>query len=171
MPVLDPASLLKDVIALSKRHSIRALVGAGWTSYAAGSLPADVFVAPAFDHDRVLPRCRAAVHHGGAGTTSAALRAGLPTVVCSIFADQPFWGDRVERLGVGTTFPFQKLTANRLSAALDVVLTPEVAARAHHLGRALRAEDGTKAIVDLVERFATTKGISVHAPRLEAIAV
>jgi UDP:flavonoid glycosyltransferase YjiC (YdhE family) len=53
------------------------------------------------DHDSVLGRCRAAVHHGGAGTTAASLQAGLPTVVCSVFADQPFWGTRVVDNGVG----------------------------------------------------------------------
>ena len=163
LPVLDPASVLRDVIQLCERHSIRALVGAGWTEYARESLPASVFVAPAFDHDRVLPRCRAAVHHGGAGTTAAALRAGLPTLVCSLFSDQPLWGHRVAQLGVGTTFPFQKMVPRRLSAALDVLLRPEVAERARRIGQALRAENGTEQITDLVERFARSRGLSIAA--------
>ena len=163
MPVLDPAMVLRDVIELCERHSIRALVGAGWTAYARESLPETVFVAPAFDHDRVLPRCRAAVHHGGAGTTAASLRAGLPTLVCSLFSDQPLWGRRVTQLGAGTTFPFQKLAPRRLSAALDVLLRPEVAERARQIGQALRAENGTEQIADLVERFARSRGISIAA--------
>lgn len=154
LPVLDPASVLRDVIRLCERHSIRALVGAGWTEYARESLPETVFVAPAFDHDRVLPRCRAAVHHGGAGTTAAALRAGLPTLVCSLFSDQPLWGHRVSQLGAGTTFSFRKFGPRRLSAALDVLLRPELAERACRIGQALRAEDGTEQITDLIERFA-----------------
>jgi len=163
MPVLDPASVLEDVIRLCEKHAIRALVGAGWTQYARETLPETVFIAPAFDHDRVLPRCRAAVHHGGAGTTSASLRAGLPTLVCSLFSDQPLWGQRVEQLGAGTTFPFQKLEPRRLSAALDVLLRPEVAERAHRIGQALTAENGTEQIADLVERFARSRGISIAA--------
>jgi sterol 3beta-glucosyltransferase len=161
MPVLDPASMLRDVIRLCEKHSIRALVGAGWTEYAQESLPETVFIAPAFDHDRVLPRCRAAVHHGGAGTTNASLRAGLPTLVCSILSDQPLWGYRVAQLGAGTTFPFQKLEPRRLSAALDVLLRPEVAERARRIGQALTAENGTEQIADLVERFARSRGNSV----------
>src|SRR5512142_468894 len=163
LPVLDPAAVLRDVVQLCEKHSIRALVGAGWTEYARGALPETVFIAPAFDHDRVLPRCRAAVHHGGAGTTAASLRAGLPTLVCSLFSDQPLWGHRIEQLGVGTTFPFQKLDARRLSAALDVLLRPEVAERAREIGRTLSAENGTEQITDLVERFAQSQGISVAA--------
>lgn len=161
MPVLDPASMLRDVIRLCEKHSIRALVGAGWTEYARESLPETVFIAPAFDHDRVLPRCRAAVHHGGAGTTNASLRAGLPTLVCSILSDQPLWGYRVAQLGAGTTFPFQKLEPRRLSAALDVLLRPEVAERARRIGQALTAENGTEQIADLVERFARSRVNSV----------
>ena len=161
LPVLDPASVLTDVIQLCETKSIRALVGAGWTDYARGAVPETVFVAPAFDHDRVLPRCCAAVHHGGAGTTAAALRAGLPSLVCSLFSDQPLWGHRITQLGAGTTFPFQKLAQGPLSAALDVLLRPEVVKRARQIGQALRAENGTEQIADLVERFAQSRGVSV----------
>ena len=56
-----------------------------------------------------MPRCVAAVHHGGAGTTAASVGAGIPTVVCSVFADQPFWGARVEDAGVGAHLRFRDL--------------------------------------------------------------
>lgn len=154
IPVRDPAAMLATVAALARRRRIRALVGAGWTRYATTALPDDVFVAPAFDHDRVLPRCRAAVHHGGAGTTAAALRAGLPTLVTSVFTDQPFWGWRVQQLGVGTTLPFQRINAERLDQALAVLLDPVTTARARRLGERLRAEDGTAATADQIERWA-----------------
>jgi hypothetical protein len=70
---------------------------------------------------------------------------------------------RIEQLGVGTTFPFQKLEPRRLSAALDVLLRPEVAERAHQIGQALSVENGTEQITDLIERFAQSQGISVGA--------
>ena len=69
MPVLDPNALLDSVKRICQKHSIRALIGSGWTRYPTTNLPDSIFIAPAFDHDRVLPRCCAAVHHGGAGTT------------------------------------------------------------------------------------------------------
>jgi UDP:flavonoid glycosyltransferase YjiC (YdhE family) len=81
--------------------------------------------------------------------------------VCSLFSDQPLWGHRVAQLGAGTTFPFRKMAPRRLSAALDVLLRPEVAERARRIGQALRAENGTEQITDLVEGFARSQGISI----------
>ncbi len=156
MPVLDPAALLADVAAITAQRGVRGLVAAGSTAYRDVDLPEHVFLAGgAFDHDRVLPRCRAAVHHGGSGTTAAVLRAGLPSVVLSLFVDQPFWGWRVQRAGAGVTLPFRRLTADRLGDALDRVLTAPYAEAAAALGIRLRAEDGTGPAADVLERLAT----------------
>lgn len=160
VPALEPAAFLRYVTELCRKHAIRALIGAGWSDYTPGDLPDSVFIAPSFDHDRVLPRCLAAVHHGGAGTTHSCLSAGLPTLVCSVFGDQPFWGHRVAQLGAGTTFPLKQLNETRLSSALDLLLRPETQARAQELGRALRAENGTELIADRVERFAASQGLT-----------
>lgn len=161
VPALDPAALLRTVSELCRKHSIRALIGSGWSVYEPRDLPDSVFIAPSFDHDRVLPRCQAAVHHGGAGTTHTSLSVGLPTLVCSVFGDQPFWGHRVTELGAGATFPLRKLNEARLSTALEQLLRPETRERAEALGRALRAENGTELIADRVESFATSQGQSL----------
>ncbi|MFD0535959.1 glycosyltransferase [Actinomadura luteofluorescens] len=110
----------------------------------------------------MLPRCRAAVHHGGAGTTASALRAGLPAVVASVYADQPFWGWRVERLGAGVTLPFRRLTPDRLHRALGRVLDPAYRDRARALGDALREEDAVALTADLVERWGPVR-TSTHS--------
>lgn len=157
MPVLDPAAMLALATRVSERHGVRALIGAGWTEYELKGDSERVFIAPAFDHDQVLPRCRAAVHHGGAGTTHVALRAGCPSLICSIFADQPLWGHRVAELGVGATFPFQKMSERRLSDALELLLTDEVAQRAADLGARLRDGGGAARTVELIERFAAER--------------
>ncbi len=158
MPVLDPAGMLGTVRAVCRELGTRALVGAGWSRALAAAqgrdASDDVFVAAAFDHDAILPRCRAAVHHGGAGTTGASLAAGLPTVVASVFGDQPLWGHRVAALGVGETFPFQRLDERRLRAALVRVTALAVTDRARALGARLRAEDGVTATADVVLRRA-----------------
>ncbi len=86
--------------------------------------------------------------YGGAGTTYASLLAGLPTLICSVFADQPFWGSRVEKLGVGMTIAFQKLTEARLLAGLRRLLDEGVQARARELGAALREERGLHEVAD-----------------------
>jgi sterol 3beta-glucosyltransferase len=149
LPVLDPAAMLAMVRATCRALGVRGLVGAGWSRFA-DPADRDLFVAGAFNHDAVLPRCRAAVHHGGAGTTAASLGAGLPTIVCSVFGDQPLWGQRVRALGVGATLPFQRLGRARLEELLRAALVDEVGARARTLGAALRAEDGCARTADAV---------------------
>ena len=153
MPIRDPERMIRDVSRVTAERGVRALIGAGWTDYDTRDLGDHVFIAGAFDHDAVLPRCRAAVHHGGSGTTGAAIRADLPAVIVSVFADQPDWGWRIEQAGVGATFPFKKLTPERLGSALDTILSDEYAARARDLGGRVRAEPGLVAACDVVEQW------------------
>jgi UDP:flavonoid glycosyltransferase YjiC (YdhE family) len=95
------------------------------------------------------------VHHGGAGTTAAALRAGVPSVVVPFHGDQPFWGRLVHARGVGTRpIPRQRLTASRLAAAIEEALTDApLRARAAHTGERVRQEDGVAAAVALIGRL------------------
>lgn len=157
MPVLDPGRLLRGVAEVTERRGLRGLVAAGWTDYGdvVDEVPSHLLLVPsAFDHDAVLPRCAAAVHHGGAGTTAAALRAGIPSVVAAVFADQPYWGWRLARTGVGVTMPFRRLSPDRLGAALDLVLREPYLARAAEVGALVRGEDAVGATVDVLERRA-----------------
>lgn len=155
MPVRDPPATLALIDEVARALDVRALVGAGWSTIPAGAHhEGRTFVVGAFDHDTVLPRCRAAVHHGGAGTTHAALRAGLPAVVCSFLLDQPFWAAQLKRHGVGALVPFPKLSAPRLVAALRPLLGDDVKRRAEALGAALRAEDGVAVAAARIEAFA-----------------
>jgi UDP:flavonoid glycosyltransferase YjiC (YdhE family) len=86
----------------------------------------------------------AVVHHGGAGTTAAGLRSGVPSIVVPFFADQPFWARRVQRLGVGPKpVPRGRLSAETLADAIQTALTDQpLRQRAAALGAQLRAEDG-----------------------------
>lgn len=157
MPVLDPPALLDAVAEITAHRGLRALIGAGWSAYDTTRLPDHLFLATeGFDHDQVLPRCRAAVHHGGSGTTAAVLRASLPSVVLSLFADQPFWGWRLAELGTGVTMPYRSLTPDRLGDALDQVLTGSYAGRARLLGASVRAENGLLPAAIALEELAST---------------
>lgn len=88
-------------------------------------------------------------HHGGAGTTSAGLRAGLPTIIIPFFGDQKFWGTAVALAGAGPQpIPYKHLTADKLTAALEFALSDAARQAAGVIGQSIRAEDGTKAGVD-----------------------
>ncbi|MGP3959249.1 glycosyltransferase [Nonomuraea sp. 3N208] len=102
-------------------------------------------------HDAVFARMAAVVHHGGAGTTATALAAGVPSVVCPFFSDQPFWGHRVAALGAGPPpLPIGRLSRGALSVRLRAV--PKYREKSAQLGRLLRVENGVKKAVDLIER-------------------
>lgn len=83
----------------------------------------DVYFAQSLDHAAVLPLCQATVHHGGAGTTAAGLRASLPTMVCHGGADQAYWGAQDTRMNVGTSTGLKKLTTEKLVEGLRIILT------------------------------------------------
>lgn len=152
MPVLDPERMMRTVVAVAGELKIRVIVSAGWAGLdAVRHLAGDnVFFVGAIDHGWLLPQCAAAVHHGGAGTTAAALEAGIPALVCSVFGDQPFWAERLRRLSVGEHVPFAKLNEANLAAGLRAILRDDVRARARALGERLRAEDGTTAAADAI---------------------
>ncbi|PPF77538.1 glycosyl transferase [Subtercola sp. Z020] len=156
MPVREPRLMIDLISRVATRLGVRALIGAGWSSYSEGGrgrFGDRVRVTGEIDHRAVFPLCRAAVHHGGAGTTAASLTAGLPTLVCSVNFDQPFWGRRLEDLRVGRWLPFDRLSEATLVTALRDLLRPEFTARARALGSALGAESGASAAADAIERL------------------
>ena len=131
---------------------VRAIVQAGWAGLDGGR-DERVFTTGEVPHSWLLPRVAATVHHGGAGTTAAGVRAGVPAVVTPVYADQPLWAHRLTRLGVATSVPFRKLTADRLAEALTTVLRREYRDRAGALAARVGAEDGASAVVAAVEQL------------------
>ena len=131
------------------RAGVRAVLLAGSGGLAATPETDGVFVADAVPHDWLFPRVDAVVHHGGAGTTGAAIQAGVPAVVVPFTVDQPFWASRVAALGVGPApLPYGQLSAARLADALRQATTDKpMRDRARTLGAAVRAEDGVAAAV------------------------
>jgi sterol 3beta-glucosyltransferase len=148
MPVLAPDAALTMIEKVADTLGVRALVNVK----ASTTNDSAVRVVGNLDHDVVLPRCRAAVHHGGAGTSATSLRAGLPTVVCAVFADQPFWGAQLQRMGVGSTLPFTQLSEPTLFAALEPMLADGPRQRAAELGVLLREEDAIAQTADAFEQ-------------------
>ncbi|MBF6240922.1 glycosyltransferase family 1 protein [Nocardia otitidiscaviarum] len=157
MPILDPTGSCDLIAAVCRRLGARALVTVKGEGYPRGiGYDRRLLVLDSFDYDRVLPRCRAVVHHGGSGNTHDVLRAGLPAVVIGVHSDQFFYGWRISALGIGADFPYPKLTESRLYDALVRTLTPEARDRAAELGRLVSAENGISATADEVERLAVT---------------
>jgi sterol 3beta-glucosyltransferase len=139
----------------------RGIVATGWGGLTAGESPSeDVLVVDAVPHDWLFDRVAAVVHHGGAGSTAAGLRAGRPTLVCPFVGDQPFWGARVRAAGAGPApLPARRL-ADGLTARLgDLVGDPGYRQRAARLGERIRGEDGLGRGVEVIE------GVAAAEPR------
>jgi UDP:flavonoid glycosyltransferase YjiC (YdhE family) len=134
----------------------RAVLLTGWSGCDLGPLPSGVLALEAVPHEWLLPRMVAVVHHGGAGTTAAGLRAGVPAVVVPFTNDQPFWGSVVHRLGAGPApIPRRHLTARALAAAIDTAVADEhIGGRASDLAASIGAEDGVGEAVRLIEAYA-----------------
>src|SRR5690606_18098906 len=108
----SPQRLTSIVLDALTRSGQRGILATGWGGLTEHALPEGVFAVAEAPHDWLFPRMAAVVHHGGAGTTAAGLRAGRPTVVCPFFGDQPFWGRRVHALGAGPeSIPQRRLSA------------------------------------------------------------
>lgn len=143
MPGENAAQLTQRVIAALRATGKRGVLATGWGGLAQAEDAEDIHVLESAPHDWLLPRCAAVVHHGGAGTTHEGLRWGRPSIVCPVFGDQPFWGQRVAAIGAGPLpLPQKRLTAATLAAALKAAEAPEIRKRAAEIGEALRAEPG-----------------------------
>ncbi|HKZ70928.1 MAG TPA: nucleotide disphospho-sugar-binding domain-containing protein [Anaerolineales bacterium] len=108
-------------------------------------------------HAWLFPRMAAVVHHGGAGTTAAGLRSGVPSIIPAFAGDQVAWADRVVKLGVGPRVPgIKQLTAEKLANAIHTAAYGDSAlrARAAALGAKIRAENGVARAVEIIERHA-----------------
>ena len=134
----------------------RGVLLGGWGALGEGALPASVIAVRDVPHEWLFPRMRAIVHHGGAGTTGAALRGGVPSIVVPVGFDQPFWAGRVHALGVGPRpISRRRLTAERLAEAIrQAVRDDAMRSRAARLGLALRAERGVDVAVAEIEAIA-----------------
>jgi sterol 3beta-glucosyltransferase len=152
MPGLDPQALTSLVVEALAQAGVRGVLATGGGAMQ-GSGAGHVHVIDGAPHDRLFPLMSACVHHGGAGTTAAALRAGKPQVICPFFGDQPFWARQVEKLGAGpTALDVRSLTANNLAKAIAAVVnTAYYTEGAEGIGRSIRAEDGVKRAIAFLE--------------------
>lgn len=118
------------------------------------SLQSDrVMIATAMNHAAIFPACRAVVHHGGAGTTATGLRAGAPTLILWVTADQPIWAAQVKRLRVGSARRFSGTTKEALIIELRRIMTPPYAARARDIAYQMtEPSESVTATADLLEQ-------------------
>ncbi|KAJ7514186.1 hypothetical protein O6H91_23G032100 [Diphasiastrum complanatum] len=150
LPLEDPQGMTEIIVeALQQTHQ-RGIIDKGWGGMGTSALPSNfVYLIENCPHDWLFPQCVAVVHHGGAGTTAAGLRAACPTTIIPFFGDQLFWSERVHSKGVGPApIPIGHLSVERLVAAIQFMLEPEVKRRAHEMAQCIEQENGVSGAVN-----------------------
>jgi sterol 3beta-glucosyltransferase len=144
-------SIIRD--ALAKTNN-RGIILSGWGS-AHKTSSNDLLYLESAPHDWLLPRCSMLIHHSGAGTVAAALRAGLPQVIVPFMTDQPFWARRVHAVGAAPKPILVKdLSVERLMRAITEANGDVIRKHVQALGRAIKSEDGVMRAVELIESHA-----------------
>jgi vancomycin aglycone glucosyltransferase len=130
----------RRLIGAARAVGRRIIVSRGWADLDLIDDAPDCLAVGDVSYDRLFPRVAAVVHHGGAGTTAAAARAGIPQVITPMFGDQFYWANRIVDLGLGATTPHATMTEESLTAALREVLQPSVEVRARTLAGQVRRD-------------------------------
>ncbi|KAL9111531.1 MAG: hypothetical protein Q9227_004019 [Pyrenula ochraceoflavens] len=157
--VSDPAALTRTVVDSVLKADVRCILSKGWSDRlgdpssvkAEIALPSDILQIKSAPHDWLFQQIDAAVHHGGAGTTGASLRAGLPTIIKPFFGDQFFFGGRIEDLGVGICL--KKINVAVFARALwEAVHSERMIVKARVLGEQIRKENGVETAIQAIYR-------------------
>jgi vancomycin aglycone glucosyltransferase len=143
--VRAPGDIAWVAIEAIRAHGRRAIVGRGWADLALVDGRGDCFAVGEVNHQALFGRVAAVVHHGGAGTTTTATKAGVPQVVVPQIADQPYWAGRVADLGIGAAHDGPTPTVESLSAALATALVPEIRKRAAAVSDMIRTDGASVA--------------------------
>jgi UDP:flavonoid glycosyltransferase YjiC (YdhE family) len=151
----NPEQTADLVIQALGRINQRAVLLSGWGGLQRAKVPGSIFMIDSVPHSWLFPRVAAVLHHGGASTTAAGLRAGIPSVIVPFFGDQPFWGQRITELGVGPKpIPRKKLTIERLADSVQEVITNKaMRQRADQLGKQIQAEDGIASTIEIIHQL------------------
>jgi len=163
-PVLSPAETVAMISAACAELGERALIYCGAGDFDGIRHPAHVKLVGTVNYATIFPACRAVVHHGGAGTTAAGLRAGKPTLILWDVADQPIWAAAVKRLKVGTARRFSTANRRTLVADLRTILEPRCERQAREIAsRMTKPDTAVGMAADLLVKAAHPSGTTQPA--------
>ncbi|KAG9153473.1 hypothetical protein Leryth_018732 [Lithospermum erythrorhizon] len=162
LPVQEPEKMTQTIVEALRKTGQRGIINKGWGGLGNLAEPVDyVYLLDNVPHDWLFLQCASVVHHGGAGTTAAGLKAACPTTIVPFFGDQPFWGERVHARGVGPApIPIDEFSLPKLVAAIEFMLDPKVKERAIELAKQMENEDGVEGAV---------KAFFKHLPRKKLV--
>ncbi|KAJ3788352.1 glycosyltransferase family 1 protein [Lentinula aff. detonsa] len=156
--VPNPNRVTLRIIEAVLKSDVRAIISKGWSARMSKTdgkepvIPPECYQLDKIPHDWLFPQVDAALHHGGAGTTGASLRAGIPTLIKPWFGDQFFWASRVQKLGAG--MKVSSLRVNELADALTKATTSRIMKeKAMLVGEKIRAENGVRTAIRTIYTY------------------
>ncbi|HLX93869.1 MAG TPA: glycosyltransferase [Puia sp.] len=153
IPIPD-VKLLSGIIGeLIAGTGYRFIFCQGWSELPALPRHEQLFVVKEVNHEWLFPQCKAAIIHGGIGTVAATLKAKIPAIIVSIFADQPLWGKLIDKRKLGVHLPFKRLTTRKLLDAIEKTEDDKMKKNARHTGEMVNAEDGLQAAINALENY------------------
>ncbi|HVF25332.1 MAG TPA: glycosyltransferase [Anaerolineales bacterium] len=162
MPVKDPQKTTEIILEALKPSGQRGILHMGWGGIGNQNLPDYVFKINYAPYEWLFPRMAMVIHHGGSGTTSFGLRAGIPSCIVPFVFDQFFWGKRIVELGVGPgPIPYKALTAERLRDAILAGNDSLMRQRAFELGLKIQAENGLENGIQVIEQVLQERKVLV----------
>ena len=153
LPVKNPRRTTEIILEALKQSGQSGILHSGWGGLGDISFPKNVFKIEYAPYNWLFPRMSVIFHHGGSGTTSNALRSGIPSCVIPFVFDQFYWGRRTAQLGVGLQpIPIRKLTLGKLQQAIEIgSKDTHIRHDAIELGNKIRAENGVRSAVKILE--------------------
>ncbi|WOL06187.1 sterol 3-beta-glucosyltransferase UGT80A2-like [Canna indica] len=149
LPVQEPAKMTGIIVEALRLTGQRGIINKGWGGLGSLAEPNEnVYLLDNVPHDWLFLQCKAVVHHGGAGTTAAGLKAACPTTIVPFFGDQPFWGERVHARGLGPPpIPVDQFSLLKLVDSIKFMMDPNIKQNAIELAKAMETEDGVSGAV------------------------
>ncbi|KAH7571390.1 hypothetical protein JRO89_XS04G0036000 [Xanthoceras sorbifolium] len=149
LPVQNPEEMTETIVKALEITGQRGIINKGWGGLGNMAEPKEfVYLLDNCPHDWLFLQCSAVVHHGGAGTTAAGLKAACPTTIVPFFGDQPFWGERVHARGLGPPpIAVEEFSLDKLVDAINFMLDPKVKECAVEVAKAIQNEDGVAGAV------------------------
>jgi sterol 3beta-glucosyltransferase len=150
----DFKRMLRVIVESLRQTGQRALLSSGWGNLGGYDLPGSIMQIGSVPHEWLFPQMLAVSHHGGAGTTAAGARAGVPSIIVPFGGDQPYWGNRVYQTGIGPKPIWcKKLSVENYRRALnEVAANQEMRNRAAFIGTELKKENGVANAVAIIEK-------------------
>jgi UDP:flavonoid glycosyltransferase YjiC (YdhE family) len=153
IPIPNPGLFADILVDMLTNTNHRFIFCMGWSDLPDLPTHSRLFVIKYVDHEWLFPQCKTVITHGGIGTIAAALKAKIPPVIVSIFADQPLWGKIIADKNLGIHLPFKKLTKKKLLHAIATTQTFKIKQNASIIGERISSEDGLQSAINALENY------------------